>query len=61
MDFSMKITKQITLTVEQWQIVASALDFYMKAKDEFSSYSEAKEYRSKFIQPMFNQMPDESF
>lgn len=61
MDNKKEITKSLTLTIEQWQTVASALDFYLKAHDEFAEYSDCKEYRNKYIQPVFEQMPEEAF
>lgn len=61
MDESNKITKSLTLTLKQWQVLASALDFYLKAHDEFADYSDCKEYRNKYIQPVYDQMPEEAF
>lgn len=56
-----KVTKEICLTLEQWEKVKDALDFYECAATEFLSTTARENFREEYIMPVYNQMPDEVF
>ena len=56
-----KITREISLTFDQWNKVKDALDYYESAAKEFMSYTDGVEFRKEFILPVYEQMPDEVF
>ena len=56
-----KITREVSLTFEQWEKVKNALDYYESAAKEFMSYIDGVKFRKEFILPVYEQMPDEVF
>lgn len=56
-----KVTKEICLTLDQWEKMKDALDFYERAAVEFLSFTGRTDFREKYIQPVYAQMPDEVF
>ena len=56
-----KITREISLTFEQWEQVRKALDYYELAAKEFMSIRDGELFRKEFILPVYAQMPDEVF
>lgn len=56
-----KITREISLTFDQWEKVKNALDYYESAANEFMSFKDRVEFRKEFILPVYEQMPDEVF
>lgn len=58
---SEKVTREISLTLEQWEQVKNALGVYENAVREVVSYRDCHDFRDKYILPVYNQMPDEVF
>lgn len=56
-----KVTKEICLTLGQWEMMKDALDFYERAATEFLSFTDRTDFSEKYIQPVYAQMPDEVF
>ena len=56
-----KITREISLTFDQWEKVKNALDYYERAAKEFMGYTDGITFRNEFILPVYVQMPDEVF
>ena len=56
-----KITRSIELTVEQWQRLSEIIDCYWYTINGIYNYHDAQKFRSDYIQPILDQMPDESF
>lgn len=56
-----RVTKEICLTLEQWEKMKNALDFYERAAIEFLSLTDRADFSKKYIQPVYDQMPDEVF
>ncbi len=55
------ITQEICLTLEQWEKVKEALDFYECAAAEFLSFTDWMNFRKEYIMPVYDQMPDKVF
>lgn len=56
-----KVTKEICLTLDQWEKMKDALDFYERAAIEFLSRTDRMNFREEYIIPVYDQMPDEVF
>lgn len=56
-----KITKKISLTLDQWETVKDALNFYECAAVEFMTYAQRRDFSKEYIKPVYDQMPDEVF
>ena len=56
-----KITREISLTFDQWEKVKNALNYYESAAKEFMSYTDGVKFRKEFILPVYEQMPNEVF
>ncbi len=55
------VTKEISLTLDQWEILKKALDYYEYAAREFMTMRDAENFRKEFVLPIYEQMPDEVF
>lgn len=56
-----KVTKEICLTLKQWEKVKDALHFYECAAVEFLSLTGRINFSKEYIMPVYDQMPDEVF
>lgn len=56
-----KVTKEICLTLDQWEKVKDALNFYECAAIEFLSITDRGNFSKEYITPVYDQMPDEVF
>lgn len=56
-----KVTKEICLTLEQWEKVKDALNFYECAAIQFLSITDRMNFSEEYIIPVYDQMPDEVF
>lgn len=56
-----KVTKEICLTLDQWEKMKDALDFYERAAIEFLSRTDRMNFREEYIIPVYDQMPNEVF
>ncbi len=55
------VTKEICLTLDQWEKVKNALNFYECAAVEFLSITDRENFSEEYIIPIYNQLPDEVF
>jgi len=49
------------LTLDQWEKVKNALNFYECAAVEFLSITDRENFSEEYIIPIYNQLPDEVF
>ena len=55
------VTKEISLTFDEWETLKKALDYYEYAAREFTTMTDADEFWKEFILPVYEQMPEEVF
>lgn len=54
------VKRELSLTLEQWEKIKNALDFYERAAMEFLPYPEGLKFRDEDW-VIYDQMPDEVF
>ena len=56
-----KVTREISLTLDQWETLKNALEHYRNAACDFMPYRDYLKFDSEFLETVYSQMPDEVF